>query len=421
VAVVGPEAPEPARAAAWGVLRAAQSAHPGRFLLVDLDGGVEPEWGALLAADEPQLAVRGGQVLAPRLAAVAAGPVERTALTNLDGTVLVTGGAGAGTAVALARHLAVRHGVRDLLLIDGHDAATDGLVDELARLGARVRVEGPAPERLPALLESLDRPLRAVVQAGDEPLESAWRLHELTADAGLAVFVVSSSYAALLGDGEDPAALEALVRTRRAAGLPGTVLVWGPRPGEEAPAGTAGLTAERAGELFDQALAADAALLAPVQLDPAELRAQARERTLPALLRGLARIPARREAAGGSLAERLAEVPDADRERVVLELVTAQVVAVLGHGADDSIDVERKLKELGLDSMSAVGLRNRLSQATGLSLPVSFVFEHPTPAEIARQLVKLAGTGTAEQPEAPAGTGSIGDGIGARLRRAAEA
>ncbi|KJS51260.1 hypothetical protein VM98_38130, partial [Streptomyces rubellomurinus subsp. indigoferus] len=99
---------------------------------------------------------------------------------------------GEGTAAWLARHLAARHGVRDLLLIHGSGAA-DARVGELAQVGAVVRFEASASGRLPGVLEALERPLRAVVQAREEPLESAWRLHELTADADLAAFVVSSS------------------------------------------------------------------------------------------------------------------------------------------------------------------------------------------------------------------------------------
>jgi acyl transferase domain-containing protein/acyl carrier protein len=424
VAVRDEEVPDPAQAAVWGVLRHAQSAHPGRFLVVDVDvdadGGASPEWGALIRAGEPHLAVRGGQFLAPRLALVPAGSAGREVPPLSGGTVLITGGA-TPKGAALATHLAAHHGVRDLLLLDEPGAAADALVAELAELGARARVEAPAPDRLDAVVGSLERPLTAVVHAAGGPagLELAWRLHARTERSGLSAFVVCSSFASLGGGGtQDPAAdaaADALVRRRRAAGLAGTTLAWGPWAGDAAGPGTAELPVERGLELFDQALAVDTALLAPVQLDLAALRSQARERTLPALLRGLVRLPAEREQGGGSLAQRLTGVPDADRERVVLDLVTTHVAAVLGHAADERIDVERKLKDLGMDSMSAVGLRNRLAQATGLRLPVSFVFEHPTPAEIARQLLKRVGSGapdTAVPEQAP-------DTIGVRLRHAA--
>ncbi|WP_308409074.1 SDR family NAD(P)-dependent oxidoreductase [Streptomyces sp. AC558_RSS880] len=423
VAVRDGEVPDPAQAAVWGVLRAAQSEHPGRFLVVDVDADAapEPEWGAVLGLDEPQLAVRPGQVLAPRLALVPVGSTDRPALSDTGGTVLITGAA-TPVGASLAKHLAAHHGVRNLLLLDEPHAVADGLAEQLAELGARARAEAYDPDRLAALVGSLDRPLTAVVHTagGARGLDLAWRLHTLTERTGLSAFVVCSSFASLGGGrAEDPAgdaAGAALVRARRAAGLAGTALAWGPWAGDTVSPGTVGLPAERALELFDQALAVDAALLAPVQLDLAALRTPARERTLPALLRGLVRLPAQREVSGGSLAQRLTGVLDADRERVVLDLVKAHVAAVLGHTADDRIDAERRLRELGMDSMSAVGLRNRLSQATGLSLPVSFVFEHPTPAEIARQLLKRVGSGA---PDAAA-PGPAAETIGLRLRQAAE-
>ncbi|MFE9664846.1 SDR family NAD(P)-dependent oxidoreductase [Streptomyces sp. NPDC005955] len=424
VAVTDTEVPDAAQAAVWGVLREAQAAHPGRFLVVDVDGtgeDAQPEWAAVLGADEPQLAVRAGRVLVSRLALLPAGSADRSPLADTDGTVLISGGTVAGA--SLAKHLAVQHGVRELLLLGEPGAAAEALVTELAALGARARVAAPAPDGLCAVLESLDRPLSAVIHTGDRPgvpaLDLLWRLHALTEHAGLRAFVTFSSFASLAGGGAtDPtvdAAGAALVRARRAAGLAGTQLAWGAWAGiVEAPGGVE-LSIEHGLALFDQALAVDAPLVAPVRLDPAVLRGQARERTLPALLRGLVRLPAERVASGGSLAQRLAGVLDAEREQVVLELVNAHVAAVLGHRADDRIDTERKLAELGMDSMSAVGLRNRLAQATGMSLPVSFVFEHPTPAEIARQLLKRVGSG-ADTGASP----TVDETITPRLRHAVE-
>ncbi|WP_039947922.1 acyl carrier protein, partial [Streptomyces sp. NRRL S-118] len=105
--------------------------------------------------------------------------------------------------------------------------------------------------------------------------------------------------------------------------------------------GAKALTTETGLGLFDQALASDAALLAPVHLDTTVLRAHARAGTIPAVLRGLAPAPARRAETGGSLAQRLAGVPEADREQVALELVLAQVAGVLGHASAASIDPGR--------------------------------------------------------------------------------
>ena len=151
--------------------------------------------------------------------------------------------------------------------------------------------------------------------------------------------------------------------------------------------GVGALPTELGLALFDRALAADAALLAPVRVDPAALRAQARAGTLPALLRGL--VPARRADTGGSLAQRLAGVPEGERERVVLEVVQAQVAAVLGHASPAAVDAGRALRDLGFDSLAAVELRNRLTQATGERLPATLVFDYPTPGAIAQYLVSV--------------------------------
>jgi acyl carrier protein len=145
-------------------------------------------------------------------------------------------------------------------------------------------------------------------------------------------------------------------------------------------------------ELYDQARQHDEALLVPLLLDQSALRAQARAGMLPALLRGLVRVPARRaESTGGSLPQRLAGVPQADRERVVLELVQAQVAAVLGHTSAEAIDPARAFKALGFDSLASVELRNRLTQATGMRLPTTLVFDHPTSASVAGFLVTEVG------------------------------
>ncbi|MGH3374530.1 MAG: polyketide synthase dehydratase domain-containing protein, partial [Actinoallomurus sp.] len=75
---VGDEAADLARTPTWGLVRSAQSEHPERFVLVDLDGGDEPDWQSLIDLDEPQLVVREGRLLAPRLARASAEPAGGT-------------------------------------------------------------------------------------------------------------------------------------------------------------------------------------------------------------------------------------------------------------------------------------------------------------------------------------------------------
>jgi polyketide synthase 12 len=253
-------------------------------------------------------------------------------------------------------------------------------------------------------------------------VDAAVHLHELTADTELAAFVLFSSVAALIGSpgqGNYAAAnatLDALAAHRRATGLPASSLAWGlwadatgmtgdlgeAELARLARMGIGALPAELGLELFDQARQLDEALLVPVQLDQAALRVQAGAGMLPALLRGLIRAPARRaDSGGGSLAERLAGVPQPDWERVTLDLVRAQVASVLGHASPDAIDPDRAFKELGFDSLGAVELRNRLTRATGLRLPTTLVFDHPTPAAVARYLIPVAMPGAATNGHRP--------------------
>src|SRR5205807_10197121 len=106
---------------------------------------------------------------------------------------------------------------------------------------------------------------------------------------------------------------------------------------------------------------------------------------LPALLSDLLRVPARR-ATAGSFAKRLAATPETERHNIALELVRSHVAAVLGHSSPEAIDPERAFKELGVDSLGAVELRNRLAQASSLRLPSTLIFDYPTPAAIADHL-----------------------------------
>ena len=162
--------------------------------------------------------------------------------------------------------------------------------------------------------------------------------------------------------------------------------------------GIGALSNELGLDLFDQAQRRDEALLVPVRLDQPALRAQAKAGLLPALMRGLVRVPARRtQATGGSLAKRLAGVARQDWEGITLDLVQAQVAAVLGHASAAAVDPGRAFKELGFDSLASVELRNRLTHTTGLRLPATMVFDHPTPIAVARYLIPVAMPGAAAE------------------------
>ncbi|MFJ8547382.1 type I polyketide synthase, partial [Streptomyces sp. NPDC093586] len=159
-----------------------------------------------------------------------------------------------------------------------------------------------------------------------------------------------------------------------------------------------------------QALAAlDAALAeaAPAHLVPVklELTALMRQEEVPSLLRGLVR-PARRRTgeaaeAPSGLRERLLGLAEAERVPYLTGLVQREAAVVLGIADADAIGTQQVLKELGIDSLMAVELRRRLSAETGLSLPSTLAFDHPTPAAIAGLLLdKLAPERSARRSKA---------------------
>ncbi|HSK04829.1 MAG TPA: beta-ketoacyl synthase N-terminal-like domain-containing protein, partial [Kofleriaceae bacterium] len=178
-------------------------------------------------------------------------------------------------------------------------------------------------------------------------------------------------------------------------------------------AGLAALPAARALALFDAALGSDAATLVPIGLDAAALGSSAAP--VPSMLREL--VPAATEAPahaargqGSSLARTLRELPDGEREAAVARLVASHTAVVLGHAEGGELAADRELKALGIDSLTAVELRNRLGAALGLRLPATLVFDYPTPDLLARFLLRvLASAPEAEAAPALAGARAAAD------------
>ena len=443
VALVDGEAPDLAAAPIWGLARSAQSENPGRVALVDLDAfaqdGPEQElrlaWPALLAAEEPQLALRGGKAYAPRLESIPADAETPRPRWILRAPCSMTGATG-GLGALVARHLAGERGARHLLLASrsGPEAAgAQELLAELGELGCQTRVVAcDVSDRgeLAALIDSIPaaHPLRVVVHAAGvledglvqsltaEQLErvmlpkvdATLHLHELTRRArALRVRAV------LLRRGP--------VRRRRPGQLCGRECLHGRARAVPARARAARqidrLGPVGAGERHDRrsrrvstgrgwrawgcaaclprarwscwtrAAVAEQALLVAARFDTGALRKQARVGVLPALLSGLVRMPARRARGdGGSLARRLAGIPESEWDAVVLELVRGEAAAVLGRDSAAEVDPELAFKDLGFDSLGAVELRNRLMQVTGLRLPATLVFDHPNCSAVAKLL-----------------------------------
>ncbi|MER5891038.1 type I polyketide synthase, partial [Streptomyces sp. NPDC001941] len=421
---------DPAGSAVWGLVRAAQSESPDRFVLLDTDpadeGGVDAVLDSLLgpvtAAEEPQVAARGTSLSIPRLGRPAALAPASEAAFAPEGTVLISGGGSLGGVVA--RHLVVHHGVRSLVLASRRGRDADGaaeLTAELTAHGASVSVLAcDMSDRRQAELAlgavPAGHPLRAVVHTAgvfDDGLigaltperlagvyapkvDAVRHLDELTRGLDLDAFVVYSSVAGISGGAAQGnyaganAFLDGLMSKRHAAGLPAVSLAWGLwekslgmaghlSAVDQARASRSGvleISAAEGMELFDTAVASGRPLLVPVKLDLKAVRADAASgTTVPHLLRGLVRGTRQQaRATGGAgeprqLSDRLTGLTAADQEALLLDLVRAQAAVVLGHGGAEHVRPDTAFNEAGFDSLTSVELRNRLREATGLKLP----------------------------------------------------
>lgn len=365
-------------------------------------------------------------------------------------TVLITGGTGALGAL-VAKHVVHTLGVGSVLLASRSGLGAPGAVElqaELAEQGARVAIvecdladRGQVEELLTATPPQF--PLGAVVHAAgvlddavldsltierldrvlSPKLDGAWYLHELTEHLDLSAFVLFSSAAGIFGEpakanyGAANAFLDGLAAYRRSRGLAGVSVAWGLWGTDHgarsdlssadmariARSGVGALASEEGLDLFDAACGAQDASLIAVRLDMAALSALARAEVMPALLRGLVRVPSRRslDSARRKLSHRLMSVSEVERQDVVLEVLCAEVAAVLGHAPSEAVPQQRSFIELGFTSLAALELRNRLNAVTGLRLPATIVFDYPTPIELARYLcmqpalVRQSGAGLA--------------------------
>ncbi|MGV9363526.1 type I polyketide synthase [Amycolatopsis sp. NPDC003731] len=405
----------PDGAPVWGLVRSAIAEHPGRFALAGARPGAP--LAAALDADEPQFAVRDGAVLVPRLARH---PAEPSTVDFCGGTVLVTGGTG-GLGALVAERLVTTHGVRDLLLVSRRGGDVPA---RLAGLDARVRVVAADVADRAALSTLLaGETLTGVVHAAgvlddstvtgltrahlDTVLrpkrDAAWLLHELTEDQPLAAFVLFSSVAGVLGNRGQAnyaaanASLDALAEYRAARGLPGVSIAWG--LWDTATGMTAAMTSTDRSRLtgvrpiteaqglaaFDAALGLSGTVVASAW-DTAALRAADE---VPAVLRSL--VPVRRAVAAAPVAAGLAgQLAGLDRETAaatVTGFVRTEVATALGHRSPASVEAAKPFSELGIDSLTSVELRNRIGAGTGLRLPASLLFNHPTVELLAAHLL----------------------------------
>ncbi|WP_017627840.1 type I polyketide synthase, partial [Nocardiopsis chromatogenes] len=412
--------PDPAAAAVWGLVRSAQAENPGRIVLADTDSTEDNDNTDLapFIADEPQIAIRDGKAYAPRLTRT--GPAEPVTWTN-DDTVLITGGTGT-LGAHLARHLITEHGVGSVVLVGRRGVAPESLADLDAHI-TTVACDTSDREAVRELLSGLPDLTAVVHTAGvtDDALltnltpeqlhtvlrnkaDAAWNLHELTLDRGLKAFVLYSSLAGTLGNAGQAnyaaanAYLDALAHHRHAQGLPATSIAWGLwedtsgttghlTEADRARIALTGLTPITAGHgaaMFDAAIGATAPAIVAT---PLNLTALNQAPTVHPLLSGLTRRTTGRGRAAVTAAGTPNGTDAASMDRAELRaLVMEHVAATLGHGDAGAVDADTAFNDLGFDSLTAVELRNRIGKATGVRLPATLVFDHPTPAALAEAL-----------------------------------
>ncbi|MGX6744519.1 type I polyketide synthase [Streptomyces xantholiticus] len=442
------EVADPFQSHVWGLGRVAALEHAQRWGgLVDLPGTIDDRVAGRLAAvlgqsAEDQVAIRARGVFGRRLSRLPAGRTGRS--WSPRGTVLITGGTG-----ALGGHVArwlAGAGAEHLVLTSRrgiHAPGAGELKSALEALGARVTVEAcdvADREALAALLAA--HPVNAVVhtagtaEAGmlaDTSLDDfaatvaakalgAVHLHELLGDQELDAFVVFSSISGVWGGGGQAAYsaanafLDGLAQHRRTRGLAATAIAWGPwgEGGMVADAGDEERLRQRGLRVLrpNRAISAlhgalsdgdGAVIVADVDWErfvvpftvsrPSVLLSE-----LPEVRDALAGEPAERAGAPSALKEKLSGLSEGEQHRLLVDTVCAHAAAVLGHSGSAAVEPGLAFRDLGFDSLTAIELRNLLTADTGLTLPATLVFDHPTPDAIARYLRSelVGGTGPVE-------------------------
>ncbi|KAK4182661.1 hypothetical protein QBC35DRAFT_444796 [Podospora australis] len=413
----------------WGLMRTARSEHPElRLRLVDAGSDMDFLPAALILK-EPECAVRTGGVLMPRIRHVDPVPELETPMAPIirsDGAVLVTGGLG-HIGARVARWLVTTHHVRDLILTSRLGMETPGaatLVDELSSFNVKVTViagDIGNPETVRSIMSTFnqDRPLRGVIHAAgvsDSGILStmtpercqttivpkaygAWLLHEAIKNMDLDLFVMFSSISGVMGlpglanYAAANTFLDALAHMRRANGLPATSVAYGTWEGDGGMASRLGsatkshlqnmglnpLQPDDGLDILYQAIVSRRALTVAAELNLKHLQAHFQEQAggVPPLFASILN-QASATAQAPSLVQRLREAEPENHTGITLSMVREVVAKALGFTDPFDVEVERPLKDVGIDSLTAVQIRNHLATLTGLTLSVNVALHHPT-------------------------------------------
>jgi acyl transferase domain-containing protein/acyl carrier protein len=377
--------------------------------------------------------------------------VPDAAAVRSDATYVITGGLGA-LGVTMAAAL-VEAGARHLVLIGRRPpgAGARPAITALEQQGAHVRVisgDVSAPAEIERILNDVRRdmpPLRGVIHAAgilsdatvlettaegiaavmDPKAAGAWALHRATVSDPLDFFVLFSSASALLGlPGQASYAaanafLDGLARHRRQLGQPAISIAWGPwaetglaaarkdRGERLAGQGLGSLSVAQGVEAFRRVLGRDRAYVAVMDFDP-QIWCERQPGASARLFERVQAISPQPAAgwSGNEILRTLRETPAGGRPTMLVEHLRGRVARILRLEPAD-VPAETPLKSLGLDSLMALELRNRLEADLGLRLSATLVWSHPTISALATHFIEVLALGASVPPagDAPQAAG----------------
>ena len=417
----------------FGLMRTARSEHPElRLRLVDVDdvSHLATIGSALMLDDPTEIAVRKDQLLEPHmeragLATISSAPTKQLSL-RAGGAVLLTGGLG-DIGSRVARRLVTSHGVQDLVLMSKRGMQAPGaeaLVEGLAKLGAKITIvagDVAVPDSLRSVMQmfTAERPLLGVIHAAGvvdsgtllsltpqkcastfaPKVDGLWNLHQLTKDKDLNFFVMFSSISGVMGLpglGNYAAAnsfVDVLAYLRRAQGLPATSLAYGTWDGDGMATTLVSTTRSHLSQLgldliapevgldlLEQAVHQGGALSIAAVLDVERLKAYYESQGgVPPFLRSMLGQRRVTEPVDKTvnLRDFLVDAAPEQHASIVLRMVQATVAKALEYTEIDDMDTSRPLHDFGIDSLTAVLMRNNLATLTGIALPPNIALLYP--------------------------------------------
>ncbi|MGO9030769.1 SDR family NAD(P)-dependent oxidoreductase, partial [Mycobacterium sp.] len=345
-------------------------------------------------------------------------------LVSNDGGYLIVGGMG-GLGFVVARWLAEQGA--GLIVLNGRSAPSDEVraaIADLNAAGHRIEVvtgDIAAPGTADRLVQAVENAgfrlagvLHSAMVLADEivlnmtdaaarrvfapKVTGSWRLHQATAGRDVDWWLTFSSAASLLGtpgQGAYAAAnswVDGLVAHRRSLGLPAVGINWGPwaevgRAQFFADLGVSMITAEQGLAAMQTVLAADRARTGVFSLDARQwfqsFPAVAGS-SLFAKLHDTAALKRAERRGGGAIRAQLDALDATERPGCLASAIADEIRGVVR--SSDPIDHDRPLQTLGLDSLMALELRNRLEASLGITLPAALVWAYPTITDLAGAL-----------------------------------